>query len=531
MKKNQKYFPIILFATLAFGVVLGTMLNFPVANFSSNKNPTNKLNKLISLIDTEYVDDVNTDSIVDLAVNDILAQLDPHSVYIPQEELEGITQSMKGDFVGIGINFYMHKDTLSVINVIENGPSEKAGIMSGDKILFANKNKLFGRKLPTDSLFSNLKGEMGSKVELTIFRKINNKKLKISVTRDVVPIKSVDVGLMINKKVGYIKINRFAETTYDEFHKELLKLKNQKAQTLIIDLRDNGGGYLEKAVEIADEFLSTNKLIVFTKNRKGRVDKTFATTKGDFEKGKVVVLINENSASASEILAGAIQDNDRGIIMGRRSFGKGLVQREMDFGDGSAVRLTIARYYTPTGRSIQKSYKNGGDDYNNEFEHRFESGELYSKDSIKIADTIQFKTPKGKIVYGGGGIVPDVFIPLQVEHGDEGIAYLMQTPFVGNFVFEQLDKNRQQYKDVSYQDFIAKSLNSEEHFKAFKNYFIRNEFGDLGLLEKFNQNKLLIQRYIAAEFAQQLYGSTYYYQVVLPYDAMIKEVLKEESTK
>ena len=226
MKKNQKYFPIILFATLAFGVVLGTMLNFPVANFSSNKNPTNKLNKLISLIDTEYVDDVNTDSIVDLAVNDILAQLDPHSVYIPQEELEGITQSMKGDFVGIGINFYMHKDTLSVINVIENGPSEKAGIMSGDKILFANKNKLFGRKLPTDSLFSNLKGEMGSKVELTIFRKINNKKLKISVTRDVVPIKSVDVGLMINKKVGYIKINRFAETTYDEFHKELLKLKN-----------------------------------------------------------------------------------------------------------------------------------------------------------------------------------------------------------------------------------------------------------------------------------------------------------------
>ena len=244
-----------------------------------------------------------------------------------------------------------------------------------------------------------------------------------------------------------------------------------------------------------------------------------------------MVLINENSASASEILAGAIQDNDRGIIMGRRSFGKGLVQREMDFGDGSAVRLTIARYYTPTGRSIQKSYKNGGDDYNNEFEHRFESGELYSKDSIKIADTIQFKTPKGKIVYGGGGIVPDVFIPLQVEHGDEGIAYLMQTPFVGNFVFEQLDKNRQQYKDVSYQDFIAKSLNSEEHFKAFKNYFIRNEFGDLGLLEKFNQNKLLIQRYIAAEFAQQLYGSTYYYQVILPYDAMIKEVLKEESTK
>lgn len=528
MKNNQNYFPIYLFATLAFGVVLGTMLNFPVANFSSAKNPTNKLNKLINLIDTEYVDSVNTDSIVDLAVNDILAQLDPHSVYIPQEELEDVTQSMKGDFVGIGINFYMHKDTLSVINVVENGPSEKAGLKSGDKILFADKSKLFGRKLSTDSLFSKLKGDIGSEVELTVFRKIQNKKLKITVKRDVVPIKSVDVGLMVDKKTGYIKINRFSETTYDEFHRELLILKKQNAQTIVIDLRNNGGGYLEKAVEIADEFLQENKLIVFTKNRKGRIDKTFSTSKGDFEKGKIVVLINENSASASEILAGAIQDNDRGIIMGRRSFGKGLVQREMNFGDGSAVRLTIARYYTPTGRSIQKSYEKGGEDYSHDFERRFESGELYSKDSIKIADTIQFKTPKGKIVYGGGGIVPDVFIPLQVEHGDEGIAYLMQSPYVGNFVFEQLDKDRIKYKGVSFKDFIAKNLYSDAYFEAFKKHFSQDEFGDLGLLEKFNQNKKMIQRYIAAEFAQQLYGSKYYYEVILPYDAMIKEVLKEE---
>ena len=529
MKKSQKYFPIYLFATLAFGVVLGTMLNFPVANFSSNVNPTSKLNQLINLIDTEYVDSVNTDSIVDLAVNDILEQLDPHSVYIAKEELEDVTQSMKGDFVGIGINFYMHQDTLSVINVVENGPSAKAGLQSGDKILFANKTKLFGRKLPNDSLFATLKGDIGSEVELTIFRKMYNKKLKLTVTRDVVPIKSVDVGLMLDKKVGYIKINRFSETTYDEFHKELLALKKDKAQTIVVDLRNNGGGYLEKAVEIADEFLPANKLIVFTKNRKGRVDKTYATSKGDFEKGKLVVLINENSASASEILAGAIQDNDRGIIMGRRSFGKGLVQREMNFGDGSAVRLTIARYYTPTGRSIQKSYEKGNEDYNKEFNHRFESGELYSKDSIKIADTIQFKTPKGKIVYGGGGIVPDVFIPLQVEHGDEGIAYFMQSPYVGNFVFTELDKNRKRYKGMAFKDFIAQNVASEENFKSFKKQFSENDFGDLGLLEKFNQNKKMIQRYIAAEFAQQLYGSKYYYEVILPYDAMIKEVLKEEN--
>jgi carboxyl-terminal processing protease len=528
MKNNQKYTPIYLFATLAFGVVLGTMLNFPVANFSSAKNPTNKLNQLINLIDTEYVDSVNTDSIVNLAVNDILAQLDPHSVYIAKEELEDVTQSMKGDFVGIGINFYMHKDTLSVINVVENGPSEKAGLQSGDKILFADKTKLFGRKLPTDSLFAKLKGDIGSEVELTIFRKMQNKKLKLTVKRDIVPLKSVDVGLMINKKVGFIKINRFSETTYDEFHRELLLLKKQNAETIIVDLRDNGGGYLEKAVEIADEFLPSNKLIVFTKNRKGRIDKTFATAKGDFEKGKLVVLVNENSASASEILAGAIQDNDRGIIMGRRSFGKGLVQREMNFGDGSAVRLTIARYYTPTGRSIQKSYENGNEEYNNEFGNRFESGELYSQDSIKIADTIQFKTPKGKIVYGGGGIVPDVFIPLQVEHGDEGITYFMQSPYVGNFVFEELDKNRKKYNGMIFKDFIAQNLYSEEYFIAFKKHFSKNDFGDLGLAEKFSQNKKLIQRYIAAEFAQQLFGAKYYYEVLLPYDAMIKEVLKEE---
>ena len=528
MSNKKNYIPIYLFAALALGVVLGTTLNFPVANFSSARNPTNKLNQLINLIDTEYVDSVNTDSIVDLAVNDILAQLDPHSVYIDREELEGVAQSMKGDFVGIGINFYMHKDTLSVINVVENGPSERAGLQSGDKILFADKTKLFGRKLPTDSLFSKLKGDIGSKVELTVYRKVNNKKLKITVNRDVVPIKSVDVALMVDKKVGYIKINRFSETTYDEFHKQLLELKKQNAKTIIVDLRDNGGGYLEKAVEIADEFLPKNQLIVFTKNRKGRVDKTFATSKGDFEKGKLVILINENSASASEILAGAIQDNDRGIIMGRRSFGKGLVQREMNFGDGSAVRLTIARYYTPTGRSIQKSYEKGSEEYNKEFGHRFESGELYSKDSIKIADTIQFKTPKGKIVYGGGGIVPDVFIPIQVEHGDEGISYFMQSPYVGNFVFEQLDKNRKNYSGMSFEDFLAKNLYSEENYRAFTNHFSKSDFGELGLLKKFNQNKKLIQRYIAAEFAQQLYGSKYYYEVLLPFDAMVKEVIEEE---
>ena len=254
--------------------------------------------------------------------------------------------------------------------------------------------------------------------------------------------------MLLKNNAGYIKINRFAETTYNEFMTGLLTLKKQGAKSLIIDVRDNGGGYMEEAIAIADELLKDDQLIVFTKNKKGNIDKTFATEKGSFESGNVFVLINENTASASEILAGAIQDNDRGTIVGRRSFGKGLVQREMNFDDGSAVRLTIARYYTPTGRSIQKPYSKGNEAYFKESETRFENGELYEKDSIKISDTLKFKTKKGKIVYGGGGIVPDVFVPLEVEHGSESTAYLLQSGIVGHFVFEQLDKNRNAFKGL-----------------------------------------------------------------------------------
>ncbi|RZK10733.1 MAG: S41 family peptidase [Flavobacterium sp.] len=523
MKNNKKYFPILFFATLAVGVVLGTMLNFPApGNFSSANNHKNKLNKLIDFIDNEYVDSVDTDSIVDLTVNNILEKLDPHSVYIAREEMEGVSQSMKGDFVGIGIHFYMVGDTIAVIKPIENGPSAKAGIQAGDRILFAGKDRLFGKKIPQDTLFSKLKGNAGSEVQLTVFRKTQNKKFDVTVKRDVVPIKSVDVALMLDKTTGYIKINRFAETTYAEFKKGLLSLKKQGAKALVIDVRDNGGGYLEKAVEIADDFLKKDQLIVFTKNKKGRIDKTFASEKGIFETGNVFVLINENSASASEILAGALQDNDRATIVGRRSFGKGLVQREMDFGDGSAVRLTVARYYTPTGRSIQKSYEGGNEDYFKEFGHRFETGELYSKDSIKLADTLKFKTPKGKIVYGGGGIVPDVFVPFEVKHGEESIAYVMQSPMVGNFVFEQLDKDRKSFKGLTFEQLLAKVEKTDLYFNNFRAYLKRNEI-DLNL----DKNKELVKRYITAEFAGQLFGEQKYFEIILKQDVMIKAILKK----
>lgn len=522
MKTKIKYLPIVLFATLALGVLLGTILNFPAqGNLFPINTHKNKLNKLIDFINNEYVDDVNTDSIVDLAVTNILEKLDPHSVYVPPSQQTEVAESMKGDFVGIGVNFYMHNDTVAIIKPVEGGPSEKAGIKSGDRILYAGKDKLFGRKLPTDSLFTKLKGEIGSEVILTIYRKSENKKLRFKIVRDVVAIKSVDVALLISPSIGYIRINRFAETTYDEFKTGLTALKKQGAKSLVVDLRDNGGGYMEQAIAIADEFLKDKQLIVFTKNKKGSIDKTFATSEGDFETGKVTILINENSASASEILAGAIQDNDRGTIVGRRSFGKGLVQREMNFDDGSAVRLTVARYYTPTGRSIQKSYKNGSEDYFNEFDKRLENGELYKKDSIKVDDTLKFKTPKGKVVYGGGGIVPDVFVPLEAEHGEEGIVYLMQSGVVSYYVFEQLDRQRKEFVKLSLEQLLLKMEKTDLYFNMFQDYLLKS-----GLILKLDRNKALVKRYLSAEFARQLFEEQKYYKIVLKEDAMIKAVLQ-----
>ena len=523
MKIKKVYLPIVIAVTLAAGLLMGSLLNFPAnrrAMISSSSK--SKLNKLIDFIESEYVEDVDADSIVDLTVNSILEKLDPHSVYISKSEMAEVTQSMKGDFVGIGVNFYMYKDSVAVIKPIPGGPSDKAGIKPGDRILYADNSRLFGRKLPNDSLFTKLKGQEGSAVKLTVFRKSENRKFNVTVTRDVVPLKSVDAAVMASTKTGYIKINRFAETTYNEFRKGLESLKKQGATELIIDLRDNGGGYLEKAVAIADDLLKDGQLIVKTVNKKNREDKTYATSKGLFEEGKVFILINENSASASEILAGAVQDNDRGIIVGRRSFGKGLVQREMKLGDGSAVRLTVARYYTPSGRSIQRSYAEGGDDYFNDFERRFESGELYAADSIKIADTLKFNTLKGRVVYGGGGIIPDTFVPLEGRHGDEAVTMIMQSGIVSYYVFEQIDKDRKGFKDLTASDIAKKVNTTDTYFNGFASYLNRN-----GLEFNLSKHKPRVKHYLAAEFTRQLLTEKTYYEMILKEDNMVKAVLSK----
>jgi len=523
MKIDKIYLPILLFSALAVGFLLGGLfIKAPSTAISSQNNTKQKLNRLIDFINAEYVDDVNTDSIVDQTVTGILEKLDPHSVYIAKNDAEQAEQDMRGNFVGIGVNFFIDKDSVIVVNPIKGGPSDKAGIKAGDRILFANNQQLFGQKISTEKLFKVLKGEVQTSVSLTVYRKSENKKYNLNVIRNTIPVKSVDIALMLNKTDGYIKINRFAESTYREFQIGLAQLIKKGAKKIILDLRDNSGGYMEEAIKIADDFLKDKKLIVFTKNKKGETDKTFATEKGAFENGKITVLINENSASASEIVAGAIQDNDRGLIIGRRSFGKGLVQRDMPFKDGSSVRLTVARYYTPTGRSIQKPYNHGTDDYVNEFIERYHSGELYAKDSIKIADTLKFRTPKGRIVYGGGGIVPDVFVPIESTKGYEMIPMLMQSGVVMNFVFKTIDTDRKAFEKLSFNQIFEKANKGDTLFNLFKKHVAETDaYIDL------EANKNFVKRYLTAEFCRQILGEHYYYHVILNEDLMVNVALKK----
>ncbi len=522
MKKINGYiWPTLLALAVAIGIFIGGKLHFndsPEKLFSTNSKK-DKLNRLIDYIDYEYVDEIDTDSIVDVTVNNILGKLDPHSVYIPKSEMNEVAENMKGDFAGIGVSFYMFRDTITVIRTIKNGPSYISGIKPGDRILMADKDTLFGKRIPNDDVVSTLKGKIGTKVNLKVFRKSENKVLDMSVTRDRVPIRSVDAYYMLTGDMGYIKINRFAESTFDEFKDALKKLKLRGAVKLVLDLRDNPGGYLGIAEKLADEFLGEDKLILFTKNKKGRVKKAYATSKGDFEDKPVYVLINERSASASEIIAGALQDNDIGTIVGRRSFGKGLVQREMDLGDGSAVRLTVSRYYTPTGRSIQKSYKNGNHDYYQKFMERYTNGELVSADSIKVADSLKFVTPKGKVVYGGGGIIPDVFVPIG-SNEEEAIESMDETyQFFARFVFEHLEEDRTRYAEYTQNQFLDEFKVDDILFDNFIQFVL-----DRKVRLDFYAYEDKIKAYLKANIAEQLYSPNMSAQIKGDFDPMLKRV-------
>ncbi len=523
MHFDKKYLPLILGIAIAAGIFIGGKLNFsdaPDRLFTSNSKK-DKLNRLIDYIEYDYVDDINTDSIVDVTVNGILENLDPHSVYIPRDDMERVAEEMRGNFVGIGVSFYTYRDTITVIRPIENGPSAKAGIKGGDRIVMADGDTLYG-DAKDGELVKKLKGPLNSKVELKVYRKGEPDLLTFKVKRGKIPIKSVDAAYMLTKNLGYIKINKFAESTYKEFKKGLEKLMDEGATQIALDLRDNPGGRLDITEQILDEFLEDDKLILFTKNKRGDIEKSYATSRGEFEDGEVFVLIDENSASASEIVAGALQDNDKGTIVGRRSYGKGLVQREMDLGDGSAVRLTVSRYYTPTGRSIQRPYDKGNREYYEDYYKRVENGELSDGAKIEVADSLKFTTPKGKVVYGGGGIIPDVFVPVDKSMQNETLNYLRRRGVISYFVFETLEKDRKAFENYTKDDFIDNFKVSDDMVLEFQDY-LNVRFGSNVTFVAYNEE---VKQFMKATFADQLFGDGAFEEVINQRDIMVEEVIR-----
>jgi len=517
MNSKVKNLPIIVAVAVVVGMVLGNVLNYEkgTAIFRGSASEL-KMKRLMDYIEYDYVDEVDVDELLDGAITQMLEKLDPHSVYIPKENLQRIRETMQGKFDGIGVQFLMHQDTVTITKVMPDGPSKKAGIEAGDRILIADNDTLFGHSYSSTKIMSFLKGSSRSKVNLTIYRRSVDSVLSIDLKRGKISISSVSGYHMMSDRIGYIYIDRFARTTYHEFKVALMDLKGKGMQTLVLDLRNNPGGFMGVANSIIDEFLEDDKLIVFTKSKNGEINESFATAKGDFESGNLYVLINENSASASEIVAGALQDNDKGTIVGRRSFGKGLVQQEMDLGDGSAVRLTTSRYYTPTGRSIQKPYsKTDNGKYYHSFTERMESGELVSKDSIKVVDSLMFTTPKGKIVYGGGGIIPDVFVGIDTRLSLSNRLFME----LNNWVFTYVDNHRAPLKKWQLEDFV---LNFD------KNDQIVNSF--LTSLDEKTPPTPTVKKemklYLRALVAQQLFDDLGYYTIIRKEDVMIKKVME-----
>lgn len=401
-----------------------------------------KLESLLYHIDRMYVDEVNKDELVEAAIVRMLEQLDPHSVYIPKEELEEVNEPLKGNFDGIGVQFNLIRDTIYVVDAIAGGPSERLGIRAGDRIITINDTVVAGVGFKNSDVMSRLRGRKGTKVKVGIQRRAEPQLLEFVITRDKIPIFSVEAAYMATPKVGYIKVSRFSATTMKEFRTKLGELKAAGMQDLILDLQGNGGGYLRTAIEMSDEFLGDRRLIVYTEGRNAPRDETFATKEGGFEKGRLAVLVDEGSASASEIVSGAVQDWDRGLIVGRRSFGKGLVQRPVMLPDGSAVRLTVSRYFTPSGRCIQKSYEEGVEAYQQEKTQRLQSGELTSVDSLHPADTVKYYTMNKRVVYGGGGISPDLFVPIDTSQSSNYFGQLVRRGVLNTFALQYVDEQR-----------------------------------------------------------------------------------------
>jgi carboxyl-terminal processing protease len=528
------YLPIVFSVVLILGIFIGTTFQsdrkLGTISVDAN-NKYNKVEEILRYVEQEYVDTINRNQLVEKTIVSMLENLDPHSSYIPASELQANNEPLKGNFEGIGIEFNIVEDTICVVAAIQGGPAAAVGVLAGDKIVKVEGETVAGIKITNKDVLTKLKGRSHTKVKISVMRGGNPKLLDFTITRGTIPIYSVDIAYMLAPKTGYIKISRFAANTYDEYLEAFNKLKKQGMQQLVIDLRGNGGGYLNTAVDIADEFLSDGKEIVYTQG-KARPRKMYkATRKGNFETGKLIVLVDDGSASASEILAGAVQDNDRATIVGRRSFGKGLVQEQTEFSDGSAMRLTIARYYTPTGRCIQKPYDEGVEAYFNEEFKRYENGELENPDSIKIADSLKFVTPGGKIVYGCGGVMPDVFVPLDTTRRTHYLSDVTYKGLVNDFAFSYADKERKRLTSYnSFQDFNSSFVMTDGLYNEFVEYAKKNKI--TANPTQIAASKRLIEIQLKALIARNIWGNEGYYPVIQSQDNVIKkavELIKKQS--
>lgn len=515
----KRFYPLILILTLLFpaGFAKSQMLNDEVYKFI----------KTIDLVNSFYVDTVNRGELVDHAIIEVLKQLDPHSVFISKEEVNEMNEPLEGSFNGVGIQFNILADTIWVVSTIAGGPSEKVGIRAGDRLVTIDQQNVAGIGIKNKDVFSKLRGKKGTKVNIVVKRQVTKELLDFVVTRDKIPIYSIDASYMVSSNTGYIKLSRFAATTMNEYREQVKKLKDSKAENLILDLTGNGGGYLNIAVDLADEFLDGDKLVVYTEGSKKARENFSSSRLGNFEKGKVVIMVDEGSASASEIVSGAIQDWDRGLLVGRRSFGKGLVQRQFAFNDGSMMRLTVARYYTPTGRCIQKPYDGGVENYHKDLEKRYKHGEFSNLDSIQFPDSLLYYTLTSKrTVFGGGGIMPDIFVPIDTSYFSPYLQKLTRKGLIYNFMMEYTDKNRQEL---------------ERRFKGnFNNYLTGFSVDDAMLAQLVEyakkekvepdssglaQSKEYISVYMKGLVARNLWTSNEYFQIVNSLDPIYKRAL------
>ena len=530
-KKLNVWLPLLLAFVAAFGIFIGFRLQDSMASPQqvsvlpsiSGKQEVGKIEEILRFVEAKYVEDVERDELVETAINSILEELDPHSSYIPEDELENVNASLEGSFDGIGIQFTIIDDTIQVISPLAGGPSETLGIRAGDKIVEINDTTVAGIGITDSKIMKRLRGKKGTDVKIGIQRGDNPEVIHFDITRDQIPDYSLDVSYMVDDRIGFIKINRFSSTTYEEFMKAVEKLDEKGMKDLIIDVRQNPGGYLEAATKIVGQLFDDKRLLVYTEGRTQRRNEYKSTGRNFYDIDNVVVLIDEGSASASEILAGAVQDSDRGKIIGRRSFGKGLVQEQYNLNDGSALRLTVARYYTPSGRSIQKPYKDKKGEYDKDIAERFDKGEMQNQDSIIVLDSTRYYTEDGRIVYGGGGITPDVFVALDPVLNN---SYFVKTSqYIMEFSYSYLNKNRGKIGEyASADEFIKKYSVSDNLLEQFSDYVAKK--GIKKDRRAFRKAKTAIAYRIKAHFARDLFKKEGFYKAWNHKDEMFAEAVR-----